>query len=328
MGNAKRLAVGAALGGLAYYIHAQRSVRRFESVEPGDARGPGAYLDIEGRRVHYVEAGTGEPVVLIHGWNGSTFSFRHVIPELAQAGYRAVAIDLFGYGYSTRDPDADYSITGQAHLVSAVMARLGIQRAAVIGHSMGGAVAMRLAIGHPERVGRLILVDSVSAGQMRRGRGPGRLLRPLLPVIATLTLHRESFRMRALRSAAHDPAFATPNVAEGYFRPMRVAGHLRAQGIMFSQRGRDEPLDPSTVRKPTLILWGEHDRWLPLSHGEALARLIPGARLVPVPSAGHLPLEEQPAFCNRRVLEFLREDAPASDGASETAGVRHSPIRR
>jgi pimeloyl-ACP methyl ester carboxylesterase len=327
VGNGKRLALVAAAGSAAYYLYALRAVRRFESVDPADVDVPGAFLDIDGQRVHYVEAGSGEPVVLIHGWNGSTFSYRHVAPELAQAGYRAVAVDLLGYGYSSRDPDADSSLTGQAALVSNVMARLGIERAAVVGHSMGGGVAMRLAALHPERVVRLVLVDSVNAALVRRGVGLGRLLGPLVPVIATLTLHHEAFRVRALRSAAHDPAFATPDVMEGYFRPMRMKGHLRAQGAALSRRGRDDPPDPSAVHQSALVLWGEHDRWLPVSQGEALARQLPDARFVVVPSAGHLPLEEQPAFCNQRIIEFLEEAEPASMSTSGAA-VPHSPIRR
>ncbi|MCI0777979.1 MAG: alpha/beta fold hydrolase, partial [Chloroflexi bacterium] len=93
-----------------YAAYAQYAIRRFEHLDPLNADAPGSYLDIDGTAIHYVEAGRGEDVVLIHGWNGSTFSFRYTIPELAQR-YRVIAIDLMGYGYSARMRDADYSLT-------------------------------------------------------------------------------------------------------------------------------------------------------------------------------------------------------------------------
>src|SRR3990172_12332306 len=152
-------AAGAALAGYAAY--AWYAQRRFEDLEPESAGAPGMFVDIDGVRVHYVEAGRGDPVVLIHGWNGSTFSYRHTIPELAQ-NHRVVALDLLGFGYSGRPARADYSVTAQVRLVAGLMDRLDIPSAVVAGHSMGGGIAMRLALSHPERVERLVLVDSVS----------------------------------------------------------------------------------------------------------------------------------------------------------------------
>ena len=300
---------GTLFGGLSLY--ARYAVRRFEHLEPDSAGAPGTFLDVDGVRIHYVEAGRGEPVLLIHGLNASTFGFRYTIPELAQH-YRVVALDLKGFGYSERPADGDFSLTAQTTLVRQAMERLEIGRAAVVGHSMGGAVAMRLAARFPERVARLVLVDSATDRELRRGLRLGRLLRPLLPIAALFTLHRRSFRRLALRLAVHDPAHVTPEVVEGSFRPRRVKGHLRALGAWLVDRGRDEPLAPARIPQPTLILWGEHDRWLPPSRGEALARLIPNAKLVLVPSAGHLPLEEQPDFCNRALLAFLRRSEPVA----------------
>ena len=297
---------GVALGGIATY--GWYSTRRFESLDLESVSAPGAFLDVDGERIHYVATGQGEPVVLIHGWNGSTFSFRYTIPELAQH-YRVVAPDLRGFGYSPRPPHGDYSLAAQAALVGQVMDGLDIGRAAVVGHSMGGGVAMRLALREPERISRLVLVDSVTTTEHRYVSRYGWLLRPLVPLGAPFTLHRESFRRRALRTAVHDPAFVTPELLDGYFRPMRMKGHLRALTQQLIDRRNDELLDPERILQPTLILWGEHDRWLPPERGDELARRIPNSRLVAVPSAGHMPLEEQPDFCNRVLLDFLRRVA-------------------
>ena len=309
------LAAGAALAGL--FAYARVAVRRFENLDPGSAGAPGAFLDVNGVRLHYLEAGRGEAVVLIHGLSASTFSFRHTIPELARY-YRVVALDLKGAGYSDRPAEGDYSLGTQASLVERAMTRLGIERAAVVGHSLGGAVAMRLALQFPGRVTRLVLVDSAADGELRRSARLLSLLRPFVPIAALFTLHRPGFRRLSIRSVVHDPGHVTPAVVEGYFRPTRMKGHLRSLGALLADCRRDEPLRPEAIRQPTLILWGEHDRWLPLARGEDLAARIPGARLKVVPSAGHLPLEEQPAYCNTALVAFLR--APEATVGSPQAG--------
>lgn len=313
MGFRRRLLRVLAIVGIpltGYPVFAGRYVRRFEDLDPESAGAPGSFLDIGGRRIHYVQAGQGDPVVLIHGWNGSTFDLRYAISELAQR-YRVIAIDLLGYGYSARPADGDYSVAGHGELVRNVMDRLGIDRAAVLGHSMGGAIAMWLAIHHAVRVERLILVDSATVKEMFRGRNVGLVLRPFLTFIAPVTL-RQAVMRRGLRFAVHDPAFVTAETLEGHLRPLRMKGHLRAQAKQLSDRRRDEAFDAAQIRQPTLILWGEHDRVIPLSTGEELARLIPNARLVAIRSAGHLPLEEQPELCNRELVEFLSATAAAA----------------
>ncbi len=314
MNIAKRtlVMVGLAVAGLVgLSVYARRAVRRFEDLEPESAGAPGAFIDADGLRLHYVEAGEGDPVLLIHGFGASTFSYRFAIPELAQH-YRVVALDLKGFGYSERPTSSDYSLTAQADLVGRAMDRLGIERAAVVGHSMGGAVAMRLALRHPDRVSRLVLVDSATERHMARALLPGRMLVLFVPIIATLTVHRRAFRRFALRNAVHDPAHVTPEVVEGYMRPTRFKGYARGMAALLAGRGHDEPLALERIAQPTLILWGEHDRWLPPSEGEALAKSIPNAQLVLVRGAGHLPLEEQPDESNKALLEFLREPDPTA----------------
>lgn len=308
---------GAAAAGL--YGYARRANRRFEDLDIDTAGAPGSYLDVDGVKIHYVEAGQGEPVLLIHGLGGSTFSFRHVIPELAQHR-RVLAFDLRGFGYSQQDGEGDFSLTGQAELTARLLDALGIDRADVVGHSMGGAIAMRLAAGHAGRVSRLVLVDSAT-NRERRGRRLGALLRPLMPVLSLLTLHNRRFYRRALLTAVHDPAFVTDEIVDTYFRPTRMKGHASAMARLGAGVRRDPPLAPEQVTQPTLILWGEHDRWIPVEHGEELHEAIAGSELVLVPSAGHLPLEEQPAFCNRELVRFLVGERPAK-GSQELAAER------
>lgn len=299
---------GAAVAGLAVY--SRYASGRFEELEPGSDEAPGSFLEVDGVRIHYVEAGQGDPVVLVHGLNASTYSFRYIIPELAQR-FRVVALDLKGFGHSERPTKSDYSLSTQADVVAGAMTQLGIERAMVVGHSMGGAVAMRLALRHPRRVKRLVLVDSASDREFRRGLGVASFLRPVMYVATPFTVQSRRYRRLALRAQVHDPALVTPEFVEAHFRPSRMKGHRRALGALMVDRRRDEPLRPEEIGAPTLILWGEHDRFLPPEAGEELAGRIPNARLELVPSAGHLPLEEQPDYCNRALLAFLGAEGPA-----------------
>jgi pimeloyl-ACP methyl ester carboxylesterase len=313
----------AGLAGLDAY--AWYAVRRFEDLDPVSAGAPGAFVEVDGVRIHYVEAGRGEPVLLIHGLNASTFSFRYTISELARH-YRVVAVDRMGCGFSDRPAGGDYSLTAQATLLARVMDQLAIERAAVVGHSLGGAVAMRLTLAYPERVSRLVLVDSATDREMHFGALPATYLRHLLPIASLFALQRAWFRRLSLRSAVHDPAHLTPEVLDGYFRTSRMKGHLRALGLLFAHGRRDGPLAFERIRQPTLILWGEHDRWLPPDRGEELERRIPDARLLLIRSAGHLPLEEQPDSCNQALLEFLRSSEPAAEPVpSEPAQKLETP---
>ena len=146
-----------------------------------------------------------------------------------------------------------------------------------------------------------------------------------MPLGAPL-LQLRRVRRQVFLSAVHDPAHITPDVEAGYFRPLHMRGHFHALGRQLISRQDDELESPEGISQPTFILWGEHDAWLRPEFGETLAGQIPNAELTLVPSAGHLPLEEQPDFCNREILRFLQEDeqppvAETSETKTETETV-------
>jgi 2-hydroxymuconate-semialdehyde hydrolase len=304
---AKLALLGAVVGGL--WAYSRRETRRYESLALSEVEKPGHVVSIDGVGVHYLEAGEGPPLILIHGLGASTFTFQRVFPELARR-FRVVALDLKGFGFSDR-PEGDYTLTAQAHLVRQLMDRLGIERASVLGHSMGGAVAMRLALAYPERVERLILASSASDLELGRRIWGAALLGRLLPLVAPFTLHNRRFRELSLKSGFYDSDHCTEQVIEGYMLPGRVHGHLRALGDTMAHWGRDLPLRPDRIIHPTLVLWGEADRWLPPSRGERLHRLIAGSRLEVVSGGGHLFLQEQPESSLRLIEDFLMEKEAA-----------------
>ena len=299
--------LSAAIGGL--WTYSRRETSRYESLELSEVEKPGRVVSVDGVGIHYLEAGSGPALLLIHGLGASTFTFRRILPDLARR-FRVVALDLKGFGFSER-PDGDYTLSTQAALVLQVMDRLGIERTSVLGHSMGGAVAMRLALACPERVERLILASSASDRELGRLIWGAALIGRLLPIAAPFSLHNQRFRELSLKSGYCDPNRCTEDVIEGYMLPGRVRGYLRALGNTMAHWRRDPPLRPADITQPTLILWGEGDHWLPPSRGERLHRLIPGSRLALVGGGGHLFLEEQPEASLHLIEEFLLESEPA-----------------
>ena len=299
--------LGAAVGGL--WAYSRREIRRYESLDLSEVEKPGRIVSIDGVAVHYLEAGEGPALVLIHGLGASTFTFQRILPELARR-FRVVALDLKGFGFSDR-PDGDYTLTAQADLVRQLMDRLGIEKASVLGHSMGGAVAMRLALAYPERVERLILASSASDLELGRRIWGAALLGRLLPLVAPFTLHNRRFRELSLKTGFYDTDHCTEQIIEGYMMPGRVRGYLRALGNTMAHWPRDPPLRPADITHPTLVLWGEADRWLPPSRGERLHRLISGSRLEVIRGGGHLFLQEQPDSSMRFIEDFLLEKEAA-----------------
>lgn len=263
-----------------------------------------------------VEAGSadGPAVVLVHGFGGSTFSWRLTVPPLAAAGYRVVALDLANFGLATKGWEIDASHPAQARHVLAVMDALGIDRAVVVGHSMGASVVTHLALAAPERLRGIALVDAAVSPAGTRGGPGGDAIAAALSIDPVRRLARQIVRRAVdearltsiLASAYADPAFVTPEVAAGYLDQIRTADwDLALMAVTRDQRRNALPAPLASVAVPTIVVWGAIDPWIPLERGEALAAAIPGARLVTIPGAGHLPFEEDPPAFEAALLPFL-----------------------
>lgn len=263
---------------------------------------PGQLIDIDGYEVHYLDQGAGPAVVLIHGFGGHTYSYRHLIPVFAR-DHRVIAVDLKGYGYSERNAHAGLSLTAHVSMLKSLLDKLGIARATFVGHSMGGGVAQRFAVAHPEMVDALVLAASVDGGE-RSGRPiltPGALVRLVVPVLAKFAASR------MLQGSFYDPARLTNDVRDEYMRPIRIKGSMDGLIAIMRDGADDSPVDIGKITRPVLLLYGAHDKLVPPSVGQEIQRRIPHARMVVVERAGHLLLEEQPEKCASAILDFLQE---------------------
>jgi pimeloyl-ACP methyl ester carboxylesterase len=320
----KRLLVGAALAAAPIAAAgplARLAIDRFEALTLADVDPPGRRMRIDGVSVRYIDEGHGFPVVLLHGFGGSAFDFRTLLPALTDR-FRVVAVDLPGFGYSDRDVPEISSAAWIETLVG-LLSELHIERAVFVGHSMGGGVVQRFADAHPEKVERLVLVDSVSAAERRRAAS----LTAPVSLIATIVQGGIALfggANRLLDRTVADPSRLTPTAREGHLEPLRIRGSAAAVRQMLADSAREEPIDLTRLTMPVLLLWGEQDRVVKLNVAERLLGTLPNARIEVVPDAGHLVLEEQPEAANRIVLAFL--DDLAARPVTRNGAASHTHV--
>lgn len=267
------------------------------------------FVEIDGVRVHYQEAGEQHhpALVLIHGFASSTLVWSKVFLSLAQAGFRVIAVDLLGYGYSGKPRNGEYTIAGQASLLMRLLDCLGIKRATLVGSSYGGAVAATCALDHSHRVDKLVLVGTVNNNQPLRFHLMRLFGSPLLgDVVSPLLIgSRRLLRKRMKRVYdRHEWVLDERRVDARHF-PLRASATQRA--IIRTVRSWDAERisrDAHLIQQPTLLLWGENDIEIPLADGERLHEEIPGSRLIVFLNCGHLPHEEYPEAFTKVVAGF------------------------
>jgi pimeloyl-ACP methyl ester carboxylesterase len=275
--------------------------QRFPAGTPFVAR----QLSVEGTRIRYIDEGRGIPVVLLHGLGASMYAWRKNIAPIAAAGFRVIAFDNRGFGFSD-EPSTGYDNASYARLTVALLDSLHVAEAVLVGHSMGGAIAAQVAIDYPPRVRGLVLIGAAGLG----AREPLLFRVARWPVVGpgVLGLRGRGLTARLLKSTYADPGKVTEADVDQYDAPVAQEGYgraLRAVLREFRFDGLAGQLD--RIAAPTLVLWGEQDRLVPLTLGRALAAGIPRSAFLSVPHAGHSVQEEAPDEVNRLLLKFLKE---------------------
>jgi pimeloyl-ACP methyl ester carboxylesterase len=250
--------------------------------------------------LYYQEQGKGPPVLLLHGFGASTFTWRHVAPELAQT-HRVIAVDLKGFGRSDKPFDERYSVLDQAELLAQLIEDKDLRDLTIVGHSFGGGVALRLALDANDRLGgrivRLVLLDSIAYPQQIPVFF--RLLdMPLVSQVGVRMVPPSVQTRVALQIAYHDDSKIDPEQVEIYAAPLKTAAGKHAI-VQSARQIVPEDIDTlperyKTITLPTLILWCDHDRIVPLDVGLKLRRTLPNSTLRLVEGCGHMPQEEQP----------------------------------
>jgi pimeloyl-ACP methyl ester carboxylesterase len=274
-------------------------------------------VTVEGRRTVVAEAGvaTDPALILVHGFGGSTFGWRHVVEPLAASGWFVVALDLPGFGLAEKGWSGSYDHASHARFVLAVMDQMQINQAVLAGHSMGGNVVSWVAALAPERVRGLALIDAAIGASF--GDSPATSALQASPLRrAVRILIRSAFTEATfgelLSSAFAVKSAATPEMIRGYAAASRLPewdaallGVLRDGSKNALTRPIAEIVSRAGAPIPTLILWGADDSWVPLSAGESLRDALPGATYVVLPGLGHVPFEEDPEAFTQVMQEWL-----------------------
>lgn len=270
------------------------------------ARVEARFETIEGLRVRYVRAGSGAAVVLLHGLASSIYSWKDVLPALAR-DHDVIALDLPGFGGSDQPADLDAAV--YPRIVLGLMDRLGVARASLVGHSLGGAVAVTVAGETRQRVERLALLDAAGFNLAPADRPTLLRLAAAVPAGVLERLPTRPLLLRiGLRQVFHDPAFVTPERFDEYLAPLQRPGAMTAiRSLLVSSfaSAADFAKQAAEIRVPTLVVWGADDAWVAPSHADLFAAAIPGARKVMLPDCGHMPQEEKPADVIALLWDFL-----------------------
>jgi pimeloyl-ACP methyl ester carboxylesterase len=294
-------------------------------------------IELHGHHVVYRVAGSGPPVVLIHGMVNASRHWNAVAERLAES-HTVIAPDLVGHGDSAT-PRGDYSLGAHASVIRDLLSALGIERATMVGHSLGGGVAMVFFWQFPERVERLALVSSGGLGDdvsplLRSAALPG--ASALIGLAGnrrvTAALERSGARLRDRGS----PLGVQLQAVARALRPVGNAGareaFVQTLRAVIDRRGqRVSATDRLYLLRdvPTLIVWGGRDRTIPIEHGLAAHRAIPGSRFVTLPEAAHFPHLEDPRGLAAALLEFVAGTEPARLDEAGWQALRRgrSPMR-
>jgi pimeloyl-ACP methyl ester carboxylesterase len=275
------------------------------TLEAKYLRSPADYLDVARLRLHVRESGSPDApvVILIHGFGSSLHTWEHWADELSDK-YRVIRYDLPGFGLTGPDPTGDYTEDRGAHILAALMDKLSVRRASLIGNSIGGRLVWHFAARYPDRVEKLVLIspDGFASPRYEYGKTP---VVPLLARMMKYVLPR-SFLKANLTPAYADPRRLTDATVDRYYELMLAPG-VRSAIIARMEQTRLEPPEPflAAIKAPTLVVWGQQDNLIPVANSADYIKAIPNATLVILPNLGHVPQEEDPSGSLPPVRAFL-----------------------
>jgi pimeloyl-ACP methyl ester carboxylesterase len=270
---------------------------------------PSRFVSIGGMQVHLRDEGPRDdprPLVLLHGTSASLHTWDGWVAAL-EGQHRVIRVDLPGFGLTGPTPDGDYRMAVYVRFVVELMDSLGLGQAVLAGNSFGGNVAWKVAVDHPDRVSRLVLVDSAGYAFTPRSIPIGFRLAQipgLRPLVANLL--PRSMIESSVRDVYGHPERVTPELIDRYYELTLRAGNRRALGERLRQSPSGEfAAQIKLVHQPTLIIWGGQDRLIPPENAGRFQKEIAGSRLVMFDDLGHVPHEEDPARTVAAVKAFL-----------------------
>ena len=281
---------------------------QFDAIE----RIPIHTVFVHDQQIAYLDVGAGPPVILIHGFGGSMWQWEQQQHSLSQH-FRVLTLDLPGAGLSDK-PEIDYRPDQMLDFFLGFMDEVKIPQATLVGNSMGAGLAIGMALAHPTRVAKLVLIDGLPQHVMEKLTSPSvkRALETSAPswlVSFGNMLFGGLMIESVLREIVHDPALLTPAVIDRSNRNRQRPGLIKPimtvrESLPLWESGFARRLGEITHQ--TLVLWGEEDRVFPIAVGEELHQTIKESRFIRVPKAGHIPQWERPDLVNQELITFIR----------------------
>ena len=266
------------------------------------------FIMIDDVNYHYMEyPGPGRDIFLLHGFASSTYTWEKVIPYLTGKGYHVWALDMKGFGWSDKPEDAKYDTVTLMQEVNKWMDVVGLKDVVFVGNSLGGAIAVLMALEHPDKTDLLVLIDS--AGYP--------IDKPFVIKMAKIPLAGEITKLffgrwvveRTLKEVMFNDDKVTEEQIDAYFKRMSTENALDAQ-VALARSIDFEAMSIYTKRIPeiknrTLIIWGENDEWIPLESGHNFSKDLSNSTLVILPECGHIPQEEKPEQTAQIMIDFI-----------------------
>lgn len=267
------------------------------------------YIEIDGVNVHFTQGGAGADVVLLHGIGASVYVWRFLFP-LLQSKVRVTAIDLPGFGKSTKDAGRDYGLDSQSEIIAKALEVIGITNATLIGSSMGGAIALWLGKKYPERFAKVVAIGPATDNRLVPALAD--LFGPMAPFFRH-ALNRHSMRLILTRVLRRNELITKESV-EAYLEPFRgntdaIKAFWASLTLLSDKRLPDELVD---IKIKVLVLYGERDFMVPRSSIDKLLQHLPQATFLSHPHGGHHVMEDEPLWSAERILAFIED--PDKDG--------------
>jgi pimeloyl-ACP methyl ester carboxylesterase len=271
-------------------------------------------FDYEGIQIRYREYGEGEPVIFLHPFGGSIYTWRGVAPSISRKN-KVILIDLKGFGFSDKPSDDRYSPKDQVEIIANFIKRKALRNVTLVGHSLGGGIALFTCLRFENQetynpIKKLILIDAACYEQ----KLPDFISVLRMPFMKTIIPFLPSYltTKAVLKEMFFDDSKITDEMINtyAYFRDLPGAHYaLVRTAVQIIPQDIDKIVPQyRSIRTPTLIIWGKEDEIVPLKYGEQLKKEIPGAKLIVIPLCGHDPPEEKPLETTSIILDFLEED--------------------
>ena len=261
------------------------------------------FIEVNGHTIHYTKQGTGKPLILSHGFAGSLYTWRDLIPLLADH-YTVYAYDVLGFGLSDKPSDGDYSMKGHGDSLIGFMDALNLPSASLIGHSMGGVIIGYAALAAPSRVDKLVMIEP----GFYTDKTPAFLQYMYFPLnrIMARQFYTRSMTERFLLASFYDKSKVTEEVVDAYMIPTRTPNVLDAMAhMMVTVSGQKHEGVSERIVQPTLLVWGEREPGVLAGTAARLTSEIQGSTLTPVEECGHYVQEEKPQELAEVIRDFL-----------------------